>query len=129
MAKAVRWITMLAILAILASAASASDDKASSSQGTATETQSRTDVQDPNCSADAAAGESQPPPDLDRRDRIFYPGDTERPKPLIRKLALNILFDQEEIFTSPFHMNRHNAWKWLVSGAATGGLIAADRHI
>src|SRR5436309_7451286 len=71
----------------------------------------------------------QPPPVLDRRDRIFYPGDTERLKPLGRKLMLNILPDQDEIFTSPFHMNRHNAWEWLLAGAATGGLIAADRHI
>ena len=78
----------------------------------------------------AADGSSQTPsPVLDRRDRIFYPGDTERLKPLGRKLMLNILLDQEEIFTSPFHMNRHNAWEWLLAGAATGGLIVADRHI
>src|SRR5438132_14049272 len=66
---------------------------------------------------------------LDRRDRIFYPGDTERLKPLGRKLGLNILLDQEEIFTSPFHMNRHNAPVWLISAAATASLIVADRHI
>jgi hypothetical protein len=48
-------------------------------------------------------------PSLDRRDRIFYPGDTERPKPLLRKLFLNIVLDQKDIFTSPFHANRHNA--------------------
>src|SRR5437764_11400320 len=42
---------------------------------------------------DASGGDSgsQPPPGLDRRDRIFYPGDTERPKPLLRKLFLNIV--------------------------------------
>src|SRR5882724_9407271 len=66
---------------------------------------------------------------LDHRDRIFYPGDTERLKPLGRKLLLNILLDQKEIFTSPFRMNRHNAKWWLLSAAVTGGLIAADRHI
>jgi membrane-associated phospholipid phosphatase len=71
----------------------------------------------------------QPPPILDRRDRIFYPGDTERLKLLGRKLFLNILLDQEEIFTSPFHMNRHNAPVWLLSAATTAGLIVADRHI
>ena len=71
----------------------------------------------------------QPPPILDRRDRIFYPGDTERLKPLGRKLGLNILLDQEEIFTSPLHMNRHTAPVWLISAAAIGGLIVADRHI
>src|SRR5207247_6615999 len=73
--------------------------------------------------------ESRPPFHLDRRDRIFYPGDTERPKPLLRKLFLNIVLDQKEIFTSPFHANRHNALEWLLPTAATGGLIAADTHI
>jgi membrane-associated phospholipid phosphatase len=68
-------------------------------------------------------------PSLDRRDRIFYPGDTERPKPLLRKLFLNILLDQKDIFTSPFHANRHNALEWLVPMAATGALIAGDTHI
>src|SRR5262245_42653624 len=49
------------------------------------------------------------PSGLDRRDRIFYPADTESIKPLVRKLALNILLDQKDFFTSPFRMNRHNA--------------------
>src|SRR5262249_24367605 len=41
-----------------------------------------------NVSADEqTTPESRPE---DRRDRIFYPGDTERPKPLLRKLFLNI---------------------------------------
>src|ERR1043166_867039 len=66
---------------------------------------------------------------LDRRDRIFYPGDTERPKPLLKKLFLNIVFDQKDIFTSPFHVNRHNVLEWLVHMAATGALIASDIHI
>ena len=64
----------------------------------------------------------------DRRDRIFYPGDTERLKPLGRKLLLNILLDQKEIFTSPFRMNRDNAKWWLLSGVVTAGLIVADRR-
>jgi PAP2 superfamily protein len=130
MAKAAQWIATLAVAWILASAASASDDSAAATQTPTTQTQSAgtqtADTDDPTRGSGEA---SQAPLALDRRDRIFYPGDTERPKPLIRKLALNIVFDQEEIFTSPFHMNRHNAWEWVVSGAATGGLIAADRHI
>ena len=65
----------------------------------------------------------------DRRDRIFYPGDTERPKPLFRKLLLNIALDQKDFFTSPFRVNRHNYLQWLIPLAATGGLIAADTHI
>ena len=71
----------------------------------------------------------QPSPAVDRRDRIFYPGDTERPKPLFRKLFLNIALDQKDIFTSPFKVNRHNALEWLLPIAATGALIASDTHI
>jgi membrane-associated phospholipid phosphatase len=76
----------------------------------------------------ASEGET-PDPTLDARDRIFYPGDTERPKPLLRKLFLNIVLDQKEIFTSPFHANRHNALEWLVPLGVTGALIASDTHI
>ena len=72
---------------------------------------------------------SQPQPASDRRDRIFYPGNTERPKPLLRKLFLNIALDQRDIFTSPFHVNQHNALEWLVPMAVTGTLIASDTHI
>ena len=61
---------------------------------------------------------------LDRRDRIFYPDDTERPKPLLKKLVLNIALDQKDIFTSPFRVSRDNALEWLIPVAATGGLIA-----
>jgi hypothetical protein len=75
------------------------------------------------------AGDEGHKPVEDRRDRIFYPGGTERAKPLLKKLFLNIVLDQEDIFTSPFHINRHNALEWLVPTAATGGLIAADTHI
>ena len=73
--------------------------------------------------------DSKSPPVEDRRDRIFYPGDTENPKPLLRKLALNIVLDEKDIFTSPFHVNRHNALEWLVPIAITGGLIVGDRRI
>src|SRR5262244_4467945 len=66
--------------------------------------------------------------DPDRRDRIFYPGDTERPKPCSVKLFLNIALDQKKIFTSPFHANRHNALEWLIPTAITGGPIAADAN-
>jgi len=69
------------------------------------------------------------PTGLDRRDRIYYPSDTESMKPLGRKLLLNIVLDQKDIFTSPFRMNRDNAKWWLLSGAITAGLIAADHRI
>jgi membrane-associated phospholipid phosphatase len=120
-------LQVLVITTILASAANASEEIASS-PGTAGQSQTTgTDVS----RTDVGRGESktQTEPPLDRRDRIFYPGDTERPKPLFRKLFLNIVLDQKDIFTSPFHISRENAWEWLVPVAATGGLIAADTHI
>jgi len=67
-------------------------------------------------------------PLLDSRDRVFYPGDTERAKPLARKLLGNILLDQKDIWTSPFHMHNSDAKWWLGFGAATAALIATDRH-
>jgi membrane-associated phospholipid phosphatase len=84
--------------------------------------------QDPAQTVSPATSQTEPI-ELDRRDRIFYPSDTERLKPLGRKLLLNILLDQKDIFTSPFRMNRDNAKWWLLSGAVTAGLIAADHHI
>ena len=66
---------------------------------------------------------------LDRRDRIFYPGDTERPKPLFRKLLLNIALDQKDIFTRPFHISRDNALEWIIPTAAVGALIPLDTHL
>lgn len=123
------WLLEIFLLGgLLAGAASASDDTYPGRQY----------VPDPGLlagtyAAEAATGEgqsqSEPPPVLDRRDRIFYPGDTERPKPLLRKLLLNMVLDQKDFFTSPFHINRDNALEWLVPTAVTGGLIAADTHI
>jgi membrane-associated phospholipid phosphatase len=39
------------------------------------------------------------------------------------------VLDEKDIFTSPFHVNRHNALEWLVPIAITGGLIVGDRRI
>jgi membrane-associated phospholipid phosphatase len=79
----------------------------------------------------ASADSDAPAPSQkeDRRDRIFYPGDTERPKPLLRKLLLNIVYDQADIFTSPFRIHRDNALEWLIPLAAIGALIPADTTI
>jgi membrane-associated phospholipid phosphatase len=85
------------------------------------------DTVEANTESDDA--DSKNPPVEDQRDRIFYPGDTENPKLLLRKLALNIVLDEKDIFTSPFHANRHNALEWLVPIAITGGLIVGDRRI
>ncbi len=120
---------MVVITTILAGTAAASHDGTDAPRQLTPQAQSEVAQSGTESAPGGSASQTQPPPALDRRDRIFYPGDTERPKPLIRKLTLNILLDQEDIFTSPFHIDRHNAWAWLLSGAATGGLIAADRHI
>src|SRR3954453_5487647 len=63
----------------------------------------------------------------DRRDLVYYPGDTEHVKPLARKLAANIWLDQKSIWTSPFHMDRHEALGRAGFGAVTAALIATDR--
>jgi|SRR5579871_1109310 len=67
-----------------------------------------------------------PNPLEDARDRIYYPGDTERFKPLARKLGGNILLDQKEIWTSPFHMHAKDSKWWILFGAATAALIVTD---
>ena len=117
------------MITLVASIAAASDDVGTGSLPTIPDQiETANSASLDNAKDDSASGEPQARL-LDRRDRIFYPGDTERLKPLGRKLLLNIVLDQEEIFTSPFRMNRHNAKWWLLSAAITGGLIAADRHI
>ena len=123
------WLFQILMFAMtLVAAASASDDSLPPMQSTASQYITAETSTAPANARNGAAG-SQLSPALDRRDRIFYPGDTERPKPLLRKLFLNIALDQKDIFTSPFHINRHNALEWLVPMAATGALIASDTHI
>ena len=77
-------------------------------------------------SDDPEGADSPPQTQEDNRDPIFYPSDTERPLPLLRKLGGNVLLDQKEIWTSPLHMNRHDAGLWLGFAAITAGLIASD---
>lgn len=66
---------------------------------------------------------------LDPRDQIFYPGDTENVKPLLRKLTLNILLDEKDFFFSPFRMSRSDAKWWLGGAAIAAVLIAEDKRI
>jgi membrane-associated phospholipid phosphatase len=81
---------------------------------------------DDSQSSSAETKEKLPNPLEDSRDRIYYPGDTESVKPLTTKLVGNILLDQKEIWTSPFHMHKKNAKWWIGFGAITAGLIASD---
>ena len=64
----------------------------------------------------------------DSRDLVYYPGDTERFKPLTRKLAVNTMLDQKEIWTSPFHMQKQDAKWWIGFGAVTAALVATDHR-
>jgi hypothetical protein len=66
--------------------------------------------------------------DDDARDRVLYSEETENLGPLTKKLVRNILMDQKDIWTSPFHMNAHDSIPWIVAGATTGALIATDRR-
>jgi membrane-associated phospholipid phosphatase len=125
--KGLRSLGILVIAGTLATAAHASAGLFPPTQPASQCLFARIDTVEADTKSDDSG--SQAAPILDRRDRIFYPGDTERPKPLLRKLFLNIALDQKDIFTSPFHASRHNALEWLVPLAATGGLIAADTHI
>ena len=71
-----------------------------------------------------------PNPIENRRDRIYYPGDTESARPLAIKLFGNILLDQKDIWTSPFRrMNRRNAKWWILFGGLTAGLVASDHYL
>src|SRR5438445_9975472 len=94
MVKAVRWAAMVVITTILAGMAAASDD--GKDAPLTPQAQSEVAQSGTEGAPGGSASQTQPPPALDRRDRIFYPGDTERPKPLIRKLFLNILLDQKD---------------------------------
>ncbi len=135
MSRSFRWQVVAATTIILAGTAIGSDDAAKVLPETSIQEQSQASPspQTQRPTQDSASQEEpsreQSKPILDRRDRIFYPGDTERPKPLLRKLFLNIVLDQKDIFTSPFHANRHNALEWLLPMAVTGALIASDTHI
>src|SRR5260221_12704961 len=91
----------------LVAAASASDDSLPPLPSTASQYSIAETGTAPAHAGNDGAG-SQPSPALDRRDRIFYPGDTERPKPLLRKLVPNIAFDQKAIFISPSHATQTN---------------------
>ena len=57
------------------------------------------------------------------------PGPSPKPTPSLEKKFLrNILHDQVDIWTSPFHMSRDD-WKfWAPVGLTTAALIATDRE-
>jgi membrane-associated phospholipid phosphatase len=76
-----------------------------------------------------AQNDQQPPAAApDSRDRVYYPGDTESFKPLAHKLLSNVLLDQKDIWTSPFHMHGDDALLWIGFTGATAALIATDHQ-
>jgi hypothetical protein len=75
---------------------------------------------------EAQAGEPERPPDRDDRDRVLYSDESERVGPLTTKLVRNILMDQKDIWTSPFHMDRRDAISWAIIAGGTGALVASD---
>lgn len=88
----------------------------------------------PGASASAATAPpdtnqtTNPTTNEDRRDLVYYPGDTEHVGPLTKKLLGNVWLDQKAIWTSPFHMNRQNAEWWAVFGGLTVGAVLTDRR-
>lgn len=63
---------------------------------------------------------------VEARDKVYYPDDTENVVPLTKKLVGNVLLDQKAIWTSPFHVHKQNAKWWLIFGGATAALLATD---
>jgi len=125
-------LTIVATLALGALAAHAETDGLEAAAGLEARADQAGDTasnaqNEPNASSNNVPPPADHPNPLeDARDRIYYPGDTERAKPLLWKLGGNILLDQKEIWTSPFHMHAADAKWWIGFGAATAALIATD---
>jgi membrane-associated phospholipid phosphatase len=105
-----------------------SDQPASQQQSTAqtTSDQPASEQRTSSQTTSDQAASDLPNPLQDARDRIYYPDDTERFRPLAIKLGGNILLDQKGIWTSPFHMHARDSKWWILFGAATVALVATD---
>jgi membrane-associated phospholipid phosphatase len=86
------------------------------------------------CALAQAPADNTPPPQTNDSDRnaADIPAQTpkvavEQPPSALKTLLINTAKDQKVIFTSPFHMNRHNAKYWIGFTVVTAGLIASDR--
>src|SRR5579862_5364142 len=78
---------------------------------------------------DAASTEQGDARKEDARDPILYSEDSERIGPLTEKLMRNILLDQKDIWTSPFHIQKSDIVPLIILGAGTGVLLNRDRVI
>ncbi len=70
---------------------------------------------------------AQQPTDL--RDSDVYVGPQSSDRPFIKKFVGNVLLDQKEIWTSPFHIHRSSAKWWILAGVGTAALLAADHPV
>jgi len=66
------------------------------------------------------AGEAIKPKDYSDATGMWHP---------FTRMGGYVLMDQKGIFTSPFHTAKKDAKWWVIFGAGTGGLIAADKYI
>src|SRR5262249_62306711 len=98
MDKASRCIRALILAACLVKVACASDELSDPVKSTTvSEMQS---IELVAAASDAATDEPRTKAGiLDPRERIFYPGDTERPQPRVPKLFLNNPLDQNDMYT------------------------------
>jgi membrane-associated phospholipid phosphatase len=85
--------------------------------------------------AEAQQGPLQPPPPTaqtahsDARDDNVYLDGQGSGRGLLKKFTTNLLLDQKEIWTSPFHINHSSAKWWILAGLGTAALIAADHPV
>lgn len=121
-------LMIVATMALGALVARAQTDGFEATTDQAEDTASIAQNEQNNSSTNIPPPAEHPNPLEDARDRIYYPGDTERAKPLLWKLGGNILLDQKEIWTSPFHMHASDAKWWIGFGVATAALIATDHE-
>jgi membrane-associated phospholipid phosphatase len=84
---------------------------------------------------EADQGPSQPPaqtgrpPQSDTRDRNVYLDGQSSDRGFVKKFTTNVLLDQKDIWTSPFHISRSSAKWWILAGMGTAALIAADHPV
>ena len=74
------------------------------------------------------AGDAQAPAEV---QKVENPAEPESHGTRLRwqDIPRNVLHDEKEIFTSPFHITRQNAKWWAVFGGATAAFIAVDQKI
>jgi len=84
---------------------------------------------------EAQQSPSQPPSrtaqaaNSDTRDDNVYLDDQSSDRGLTKKFTTNLLLDQKDIWTSPFHIHRSSAKWWILAGLGTAALIAADHPV